>query len=62
MITQRQIDIWHVEAQAFAQRIREEFMQSLNNGRQPPQQAQPQPQQQAQPQQQVRGGYGTTTE
>lgn len=34
MITRRQLDIWHVEAQEYADRIRQEFEQALNGTRQ----------------------------
>jgi len=33
MITQRQIDIWHVEAQGFMDKIRNDFLTSLQGNR-----------------------------
>jgi hypothetical protein len=33
MITRRQLDIWHIEAQEYADRIRQEFEQALNGTR-----------------------------
>jgi hypothetical protein len=33
MITQRQLDIWHIEAQEYAQSIREEFERALQGTR-----------------------------
>jgi len=42
MITQRQIDIWHVEAQTFVEKLRNDFLTSLQGDRaEPMQPAQP---------------------
>ena len=53
MLTQREIDIWRAEAEEYALKVRDEFLQALQGGRVqiPPAgpQQQPQPQQQAQP-------------
>lgn len=56
MLTQRQIDIWRADAEEYALKVRDEFMQALQGGRVqippagPQQQAQPpMPPQQAGP-------------